>query len=118
MQAVRPGNHALGRTGLAGNDQIVAGKIKLFQRQRHKREVALVVLFAAGQAVDESSFNMMRGDDRGNGRLVQNMRENVGLGIHAAERLQHPLSAGHADKPVMDKGHAHVRRPACRRWPR
>ena len=116
MQAVRAGDHALGRAGLAGNDQIIAREVKLLQCQRHERKVTLVLLPAAGQTVDERCFNMVPGNVRGKGPAVQHMGEDVGLRVHAAERFQHPLAAGHADKPVVDKGHAHLRLPVCRRW--
>ena len=38
---------------------------------------------------------------------VEHQREDVGLRIELAERLEHPLAAAHSHQPVVDERDAH-----------
>ena len=53
MQRAGTGEHALGGSRFAGNDEVVAPQVELFQSQRHEGQIFLVPAPGKGQGTDE-----------------------------------------------------------------
>ncbi len=105
---VRAAEHALGRAGLAGNDQIVPAQVKLLQSQGHERQVELVMPDAPRQALDKGRADGLFPQQRRKPRAIHAVRVDVGLRVQTAESFQNLLAAPHAYKPVMNQCDAHI----------
>jgi hypothetical protein len=58
--------------------------------------------FREWKSADPSTLNVVFKQLRGNAMTVNHVRENVGLGKQQRKLLQHPFTAAHSDKPIVD----------------
>ena len=108
MHRIGPGDDALGRPRLAADDQIIGGEIQLFESARHEWQVFLIMPHRKGQPGNEAGEDaplLQQGRQPG---AVDDMGENIRLGVHLAQMFQHPFAAAHADEPIVDDCHAHA----------
>ena len=98
-----------GGPGLAGDDEIIAAQIQLFQRKRHQGEVFLVMPHASRKLLDECRVDRMGGDGWGERLGADGMRIDIRLWKNPAQGFDDLFPAAHARKPVMDNGYAQMR---------
>lgn len=63
MDLIRAGQDALGDTVRARNDEVVVGDVKLFDGNRHERQIAAVVFLGTGQILDEGRMRFLVFDE-------------------------------------------------------
>ena len=84
MQRAGRWDYSLCRAGLTANDEVVATKIKLLQRQRHERKIGLIIPDSARQSADKRSLNAVGFNDRRDSLRVIDMGKNISLWKHFA----------------------------------
>jgi hypothetical protein len=76
MQLIRTRNDALGNRVIARNDDVIAGKIQLLNRERHKAKILTVLRLCERKSLYEGRPNA----------LVENMQSvNVGQEVDQTE---------------------------------
>ena len=117
MQRAGTGEHALGGSRFAGNDEVVAPQVELFQSQRHEGQIFLVPAPGKGQGTDEGGRDRTARQARGQGCAVEHEGEDVGLGKEAAQLLDDLFAAALGHKPVMHDRCFQMRPPGKRSGP-
>jgi hypothetical protein len=109
------GNDALGRTGLAGDDQVVVAQVEGFQGIGHQRQHPLVVADPTDPLQERRRDAMATQLLRDRTRFAD-QREDVRIGIEIGEHFQHLLASTHTHQPVMNQGDSHAGTPRSRVW--
>ena len=98
------------------NDQVVAGHVELFDRERHQRQIRAVALFRLRQFLDERGRDVLAAHPR---PLVHEIddAEKIGFGKADDDLFEHLLRARISDEPVVhdrDAGTRFATRARCR----
>ena len=110
VRHVGPDDDPLGRTRLAGDDQIVGAQVKLLQCQRHQGQIVAKTRGRAGQLLDEGRADGV-GEQRGRERFrPDRVGVEVGLRKKSAQGLDDFFPAAHPYQPVMHDGYPQVRK--------
>ena len=79
VRRVGPGDDSLGGPGLAGDDEIIAAQIQLFQRKRHQGKVFLVMPHASRKLLNKCRMNRVGRNGFGERLGAYDMRVDIRL---------------------------------------
>ncbi len=106
VHRVRAGDHAFGKRRNRRNHDVEFGQIIEFGRERHEREVPLVVAASKWQMRDEGLANVGVFERR-KPRALRKQRKNRRLGVHLVEHREHLFRAAVLGQKIMHQRNLH-----------
>lgn len=108
MDLIWAGQDALGDAVRARNDEVIVGDVELLDGNRHEGQIAAIVLFGAGEFLDEARMGLLILDEitLTVGQEV-NEREQVGIREDVQDLFDDALGTGIDDEPVTDNSYFH-----------